>query len=64
MLPRTCSLLGYTVYTPVDRNALIPLLRFAAGSLCNLFIQFAAVDKISTGVARRAVRLRLQSIFL
>jgi len=61
MLPRTCSLLGYTVYTPVDRNALIPLLRFAAGSL---FIQFAAVDKISTGVARRAVRLRLQSFFL
>jgi len=42
-------------YTSDERNALTPLFRF----VLDLFVQLvSAVDKISTGMARRAVRPR------
>jgi len=46
-------------YTLVDCNPLIPLLRFVLDLSSTLFLHcYAAVGKILTDIARRAVRLR------
>jgi len=45
-------------YTSVDRNALIPLLRFVVDLLYNVLCRCAAVEEILTDTACRAVRLR------